>query len=171
MIYTSTGSRASVTPRKTASQQEDTFKLTSSPRTLIQSLKLEQSFENKENLSNNVGQADANESASSEPVSARSDASKRMSARSDGFQTMSARSDGSKTLSARSDRSESSGGLQEVDDERRGAGIDGGGDGLEKSRPGRKTPTDLLVEEIMGEGEILSPFASGKCFTTEFLTP
>lgn len=31
---------------------------------------------------------------------------------------------------------------------------------------GRKTPTDLLVDEIMGEGEILSPFNSGKycCF-------
>ena len=29
------------------------------------------------------------------------------------------------------------------------------------SNTGRKTPTDLLVEEIMGEGKILSPFNSG----------
>ena len=30
------------------------------------------------------------------------------------------------------------------------------------ARQGRKTPTDLLVDEIMGEGKILSPFNSGK---------
>jgi len=35
-------------------------------------------------------------------------------------------------------------------------------EGLDNKRPGRKTPTDLLVEEIMGEGMILSPFNSGK---------
>ena len=42
-------------------------------------------------------------------------------------------------------------------------------EGLDNKRPGRKTPTDLLVEEIMGEGMILSPFNSGKYFNNNIL--
>lgn len=88
---------------------------------------------------------------SSQPLSARSDRSDTSSVR-----TLTARSEKS-SASYRSGKSESSDARNQVD-----RGDYSVLQNLEKQpSTGRKTPTDLLVEEIMGDGKILSPFNSG----------
>lgn len=128
------------------SDREQSFTKVTSPRSMMEKLQLGDSLRQEAD-----GQEVHTGVPSPQPLSARSDKSE---ASTTG--TLTARSDKS-SVSHRSFRSESSGA---------GKLLDRGDNSLSHSfvKPtgaGRKTPTDLLVEEIMGEGKILSPFNSG----------
>jgi hypothetical protein len=146
MIYI-TGSKASVksmpkssrSSEKQNTSKEQSFTKVTSPRTMMENLQLGDSLRLEAD-----GQEVQAGSSSSRPLSARSDRSNASSCR---------------TLTDRSNKSSASN--RSLSSASRGGNFTNDNVHQLPSETGRKTPSDLLVEEIMGEGKILSPFNSG----------
>ncbi|XP_053405110.1 uncharacterized protein LOC123566419 [Mercenaria mercenaria] len=122
-------------------KNEQSFTKVPSPRTMMEKLQLGDSLRQEAD-----GQEVQTGIPSSRPLSACSDRSNASSSR---------------TLTSRSEKSSAS--HRSVKSELSGAGEDysQARNANHHTGTGRKTPTDLLVEEIMGEGKILPPFNSG----------